>query len=207
MKKLNDTLLSLPETLQENLGDSFLIFLMWVTSREKKQMYSRFRAPTDNGTGISSTAVTSTNQQWISETWRSLTKETSLLLMEASISFYGTSFKQGKATKPESWHPVLLLDVGRLHEAWQNLSCSYPLVLPPSKQDLRDTFDAKRGKFILTDPGGRSGTPRICTGTARTQVPFLPTEWRCQSHLGQGCHRLLAQLQPLQTEHAPMPLI
>lgn len=88
-------------------------------------MYSRrFQAPTDSGTGISSTAVTSTNQQWINETCRSLTKETSLLLMAASISFYGTPFKQGKANKPESWHPVLLLDLCRLHEPWQNLSYS-----------------------------------------------------------------------------------
>lgn len=58
-------------------------------------MYSRrFQAPTDNSTGICSTTVTSTNQQWISETCRSLTKETSLLLMAAYISFYGTPFKQ-----------------------------------------------------------------------------------------------------------------
>lgn len=100
----------------------------------------RFQTPTDNGTGISSTAVTSTNQQWISETCRSLTKETSLLLMAAYISFYGTPPKQGKANKPESWHLVLLLDLCRLHEPWQNLFCSYPLVLHPSKQGSQGHF-------------------------------------------------------------------
>lgn len=94
----------------------------------------------DNGTGISSTAVTSTNQQWISETCRSLAKETSLLLMAAYISFYGTPFKQGKVNKPESQHPVLPLALCRLHEPRQNLSCSYPLVLPPSKQGSRGHY-------------------------------------------------------------------
>lgn len=115
--------------------------------RKKNQIYSgRFQAPTDNGTDISSTAVTSTNQQWISETCRSLTKETSQLLLVASISFHRTPFKKGKANKPESWHPVLL-DLCRLHEPWQNFSYSYPLVLPPSKQGSQGHFGCQKRKI------------------------------------------------------------
>lgn len=140
MKKLHDTLFQSSRNPPGKPGGQ-LPDISHITSREKNSTYSRrFQAPMDNGTSISSTAVRSTNQQWISETCRSLTKETSLLLMAAYISFYGTPFKKGKVNKPESWHPVLPLALCRLNGPWQNLYRSYPLVLPPSKQGSRGYF-------------------------------------------------------------------
>lgn len=92
-----------------------------------------------------------------------------------SIFFYGTPCKQGKANKPESWHTVLLLDLCRLHEPWQNLSCSYPLVLPPSKQGSQGHFWCRNRK-IHFDRSRRNTwhTPDLCWHSQDTSPPSFP---------------------------------
>lgn len=130
-----ETWCSFPEALKQSLRDSFLIFFMLRRSREKlsykdKPYSRRFQVPLDNNTIGSSTAASFTNQQWICEEHRKVTKGTSLLLTAAHFSFSGTPLKQGKLNKHESQH----LAPSRLCRSWQSPSLSYPIVSPAARQ-------------------------------------------------------------------------